>query len=420
MRTVEGPRCPQCRQRFDPRPRLALNTVLAELSHGARERDGRGGEDLRTHQGTVSGDQRCVRVLQREVLTALQTTELLLQHLLHVIELKCSELQSGTGTTVQQGLQEQTQEQPPGQTQLQLTGQTRLQPPGQTQLRPPGPTQEQPPEQTQTHLGSPGRTQLEQRPPGQPHQENLLNLYTNHLNFNQSLNPSSYPPGFLTDISSAVSEFWQKLQPFVSEGRTSLPKPVPEPRPRTREELLQYSRSVHLDPNSANHRVLLSQGNTRATLLRDGQDYGRHRDRFTDCAQVLSTESLSGRSYLEVEWSGWGFYLALVSKTVPRSGEDSRFGSGDGSWALHCEKSGYELVHRGLGRSLSGPRSSRVAVFVDQAAGQLSFYSLTPHLHLLHTTSTGPSQPLALGVRLYSVGDYVNFCQLQEGAQVSG
>ncbi|KAJ0012116.1 hypothetical protein NQD34_013091 [Periophthalmus magnuspinnatus] len=47
----EGPCCPQCRQRFDPRPRLALNTVLAELSDRERENEGRrGGEREETER----------------------------------------------------------------------------------------------------------------------------------------------------------------------------------------------------------------------------------------------------------------------------------------------------------------------------------------------------------------------------------
>ncbi|XP_055084342.1 E3 ubiquitin/ISG15 ligase TRIM25-like [Periophthalmus magnuspinnatus] len=437
----EGPCCPQCRQRFDPRPRLALNTVLAELSDRERENEGRRGgrekklrggagrereerrgEDMRTtldvwtleertHQGTVSEDHRCEReeVLQREVLTALQTTEQLLQHLLCLIEPTSSKLQPGTQP--QPAGPTEPQHGPPGQTQPQQgpLEQTKPQgPSGQTQPGTISQLQQEHPGWTQSGTN----TQPQQGPLGQPHLDNLHRSYTNHLNYKQSLT-SLYPPGFLTNISSALSEFQQKLQSYISDEWTSLPQPVPTPLPRTREELLQYSRSICLDSNTANPRVRLSQGNTRAILSRDNQNYGQHWGRFTDFAQVLSEENLSGKSYVEVEWSGWGFYLALASKSVPRSGKDSRFGSGDRSWALHCEKTGYELVHRGLGHSLSGPRSSKVAVFLDQTAGQLSFYSLTPHLHLLHTTSTGPMQHLALGVHLYSVGDYVHFCQPQ-------
>uniref|UniRef100_A0A3P9BS27 RING-type domain-containing protein n=1 Tax=Maylandia zebra TaxID=106582 RepID=A0A3P9BS27_9CICH len=71
--------------------------------------------------------------------------------------------------------------------------------------------------------------------------------------------------------------------------------------PKTRAGFLKYSHEISLDPNTANRHLLLSEGNRKATIMRQKQSYSDHPDRFTGWLQVLSRESLTGRCYWEVE-----------------------------------------------------------------------------------------------------------------------
>ncbi|KAJ8355163.1 hypothetical protein AAFF_G00089620, partial [Aldrovandia affinis] len=69
--------------------------------------------------------------------------------------------------------------------------------------------------------------------------------------------------------------------------------------PRTREDFLQYSCQLTLNPNTV-HRVLrLSEGNREVTRVEQDQSYPDHPERFDSCAQVLCREGLSGHSYWE-------------------------------------------------------------------------------------------------------------------------
>ncbi|KAJ8355103.1 hypothetical protein AAFF_G00098040 [Aldrovandia affinis] len=85
--------------------------------------------------------------------------------------------------------------------------------------------------------------------------------------------------------------------------------------PRTREDFLQYSCQLTLDPNTAYRYLRLSEGNREVTCVREDQSYPDHPERFDRCAQVLCREGLSGRSYWEAEWGVWGLLL-LFCKTV--------------------------------------------------------------------------------------------------------
>uniref|UniRef100_A0A8C7CC18 Tripartite motif-containing protein 16-like n=1 Tax=Oncorhynchus kisutch TaxID=8019 RepID=A0A8C7CC18_ONCKI len=76
------------------------------------------------------------------------------------------------------------------------------------------------------------------------------------------------------------------------------------PEPKTREEFLEYSCQLTLDPNTAHKELRLSEGNRKVTWSDNDQLYPDHPDRFTTRPQVLCREGLSGACYWEVEWTG--------------------------------------------------------------------------------------------------------------------
>ncbi|XP_071370760.1 E3 ubiquitin/ISG15 ligase TRIM25-like isoform X1 [Centroberyx affinis] len=226
------------------------------------------------------------------------------------------------------------------------------------------------------------------------------------------------PLCYFEDVTAAVSEARDKLQgilteewPKISLTLTEVDVLLPQPEPKTRAEFLQYSHQITLDLNTAHTWLSLSDGNRKATCMRE--DKSSHPDRFTYCSQVLSRESLTGRCYWEVEWSGQGVSIAVTYKDISRTGNESRFGYNDKSWALDYYNNSCLFRHNNITTPIPCPLSSRVGVYLDHRAGILSFYSVSETMTLLHRVQTTYTQPLHPGFRLYYVGDTAELCKLK-------
>ncbi|XP_036938881.1 tripartite motif-containing protein 16-like [Acanthopagrus latus] len=230
------------------------------------------------------------------------------------------------------------------------------------------------------------------------------------------------PLKYFEDVTAAVSELRDKLQNVLRDTWTNISLTEtqvdvllsnPQPEPKTRAGFLRYSREITLDPNTANTHLLLSEGNRKATYSQH-QPYSDHPDRFTSYLQVLSTETLTGRCYWEVEWREGGVGVAVAYKNISRAGNESEFGRKDTSWLLYCYNNSYNFYHNKVRTPVSGPRSSRVGVYLDHSAGILSFYSVSDTMTLLHRVQTTFTQPLCAGLRcFYTHGDSAEFCKLK-------
>ena len=81
---------------------------------------------------------------------------------------------------------------------------------------------------------------------------------------------------------------------------------------------------------------------------------------------------------------------------------------------LQCEKDNFTLWFNNIETPVSGPRSSRVGVYLDHRAGILSFYSVSETMTLLHRVQTTFTQPLHAGVCLgWNIGDTAELCKLK-------
>ncbi|XP_076738511.1 tripartite motif-containing protein 16-like [Maylandia zebra] len=255
--------------------------------------------------------------------------------------------------------------------------------------------------------------ELEQLSHTEDHNQFLHN-YPSLSALSESTHSSSInirPLSYFEDVTAAVSETRDKLQDILREEWTNISLTVTEedvllspPEPKTRAGFLKYSCEITLDPNTTHTRLLLSEGNRKVTCM-EQQSYSDHPDRFTVWCQVLSRESLTGRCYWEVEWRG-GVGVAVAYKNISRAGWDYEcgFGYNDKSWALYCDTDSYRFLHNNVQTHLSGPRSSRVGVYLDHRAGILSFYSVSETMTLLHRVQTTFTQPLYAGLYLYRVG----------------
>ncbi|KAK6278303.1 hypothetical protein J4Q44_G00391820, partial [Coregonus suidteri] len=145
------------------------------------------------------------------------------------------------------------------------------------------------------------------------------------------------PLQYFGDVSKTVSELREKLEDVLKGEWTKISTTVNivdvvlPPEPKTREQFLQYSCQLTLDPNTAGTLLSLSEGNRKVTYTGQEQSYPDHPDRFTNALMVLCREGLSGRCYWEVEWSGDWVFTAVSYKDISRTETDGGFGENDKS-----------------------------------------------------------------------------------------
>ncbi len=147
-----------------------------------------------------------------------------------------------------------------------------------------------------------------------------------------------------------------------------------------------------------NKHLRLSENNRVITNTYTDQPYPDHPDRFDVC-QVLCRESVCGRCYWELQWSGVYVFISVSYKSISRKGGvECRFGYNDQSWSLWCCSSSYSFRHNNIETDLPVKSiSRRIGVFVDHRAGTLSFYSVSDTMSLIHTVQTTFTQHLYPG-----------------------
>uniref|UniRef100_A0A8C2BNL6 Tripartite motif-containing protein 16-like n=1 Tax=Cyprinus carpio TaxID=7962 RepID=A0A8C2BNL6_CYPCA len=240
-----------------------------------------------------------------------------------------------------------------------------------------------------------------------------------HIQFLQSFQSLSAPPKstdvnddpFNSLVSSdglreSVHQLSDKLEDFCKEELKKISDRVTFTNIVlwTRKDFLQYSHQLTLDLNTVNKYLRLSESNRVIAVTGTDQSYPDHPDRF-DVGQVLCRESVCGRCYWELEWSGdKGVRISVSYKSISRkgSGKECGFGSNDQSRSLFCSPSRYSFRHNNIKTDLPVESiSSRIGVFVDHSAGILSFYSVSDTMSLIHTVQTTFTQPLYPGFWVY-------------------
>uniref|UniRef100_A0A8C2BYS1 FinTRIM family, member 52, pseudogene n=1 Tax=Cyprinus carpio TaxID=7962 RepID=A0A8C2BYS1_CYPCA len=223
------------------------------------------------------------------------------------------------------------------------------------------------------------------------------------------------------DVRKSVSQLKEKLEDFCREeiekisGRVTYAEIIPTNEPKIREEFLQYYSKFTLDPNTVNEHLRLSVWNGVFNVPNVVQQYPDHPDRFDHFPQVLCRESVCGRCYWELEWSGDdGVDISVSYKSVSRKGgrNECVFGCNDHSWSLDCSALLYSFWHNDSYTDLPVPYGRRrIGVYVDHRAGTLSFYSVSDTMSLIHRVQTTFTHPLYPGFAVHS-GSTVKLCDL--------
>ncbi|XP_026080733.1 tripartite motif-containing protein 16-like isoform X1 [Carassius auratus] len=209
-------------------------------------------------------------------------------------------------------------------------------------------------------------------------------------------------------LRDKLKDFWKKELRNISD-RVTFTNFVP----RTNNDFLQYSHQLTLDPNTAHQRLYLSNRNRVITNTSIGQLYPDHPERFDYWLQVLCRESVCGRSYWEIEWSGvYGVYISVSYKSISRKGGGYNrwFGHNDQSWSLFCCPFRFSFIHNKIETDLPVVSSRRIGVYVDHSAGTLSFYGVSDTMRLIHTVQTTFTQPLYPGFWVYYDSTSVKLC----------
>ncbi|XP_068076345.1 uncharacterized protein [Danio rerio] len=156
-----------------------------------------------------------------------------------------------------------------------------------------------------------------------------------------------------------------------------------------------------LDPNTAHTQLILSEENREVKSVRENQPYPDHPDRFDDDLQVLCRESVCGRCYWEIDWSGDDVLISVSYKSIRRKrrGVECWFGFNAQSWSLLCSSSRFIFRHNNTHTDLPvKPLSRRIGVFVDHSAGTLIFYNIyRDTMSLIHSVQTTFTEPLCPG-----------------------
>ncbi|XP_073671021.1 E3 ubiquitin/ISG15 ligase TRIM25-like isoform X1 [Paramisgurnus dabryanus] len=256
-----------------------------------------------------------------------------------------------------------------------------------------------------------------------------LSQTKDHISFLQSFQSLSSSPGSsdnitvssllsFDDVMKSVTKLKEKMEDFYKEEIKKISEKVSfteiiTNEPKIRAEFLKYFRLFSLDPNTAHRRIRLSEENTAAACTETFQLYPDHPDRFDGWSQVLCRESLFGRCYWEIEWSGKGVFISVSYKSISRKGggHECRFGLNDQSWSLICSSSQCSFIHNNIKTNLPGV-SSKIGVYVDHSSGSLSFYSVSDTMTLIHRVNTTFTKPLYPGFGFNFYNSTVKLCDL--------
>ncbi|XP_054864515.1 E3 ubiquitin/ISG15 ligase TRIM25 isoform X2 [Amphiprion ocellaris] len=206
--------------------------------------------------------------------------------------------------------------------------------------------------------------------------------------------PTEVNPGLFLDLPTADTMNHTPAFPALREINIDS---IQAPEPSTREEFLQYSVNLTLDPNTAHRRLALSEGNTKATLQGAAQPYPDAPQRFDGWTQVMCQSPLyAQRCYWEVEWRGRGSSMGVAYGALSRKGSDARSGLGYNaqSWTLELSDTCCSAMHDNQKRDIAVTYSPRLGIYLDLSAGTLAFYSVADNMTHLHSFCANFTQPL--------------------------
>ncbi|KAL0165804.1 hypothetical protein M9458_037648, partial [Cirrhinus mrigala] len=140
---------------------------------------------------------------------------------------------------------------------------------------------------------------------------------------------------------------------------------------------------------------------TLVNYRRNPEPVPHHPERFEHQNQIMSREGLSSRHFFQLEWYGRLATIGMAYKDISRKGSSAAcsIGLNNKSWGISVGTPSAicKAYHGGVEMQLPDCSPWRVGVYLDWAAGTLSFYNTTyDKAELIHTFHAKFTQPLFL------------------------
>ncbi|XP_032065400.1 E3 ubiquitin/ISG15 ligase TRIM25-like isoform X2 [Thamnophis elegans] len=208
----------------------------------------------------------------------------------------------------------------------------------------------------------------------------------------------------LSDLKSQISMIGLCfINKILQKGITMVPYEL-LPTPADRKTLLKYYCVLNFDATTANEELFLFK--ETHSVLNMGillETYSKPIPGFNHWPQLLGTRSLcEGCHYWEAEISN-GWLCLGVAYSYRHKTEKScmlyLIGRNNYSWCLEWDSVNFSVWHNNIQTVLRGDYYKTIGVFLDYAAGSLTFYGITSSINIIYrflTTFTEPLYPAAM------------------------
>uniref|UniRef100_A0A8C4YLA1 E3 ubiquitin/ISG15 ligase TRIM25-like n=1 Tax=Gopherus evgoodei TaxID=1825980 RepID=A0A8C4YLA1_9SAUR len=167
--------------------------------------------------------------------------------------------------------------------------------------------------------------------------------------------------------------------------------------------------NLNFDPNTASEELLLFK--ETHSVLNMGilmESFFGSCQGFNHWPQVLCTRSLcEGCHYWEVEVSDSWVCLGATYSYMHKTGKSCIFyliGRNNTSWCLEWDSLKFSVWHNNIQTVVKGSYYKTIGVFLDYAAGSLTFYGVTNTMNLIYRFLTTFTEPLYPAVMVSSGG----------------
>uniref|UniRef100_A0A674JG65 E3 ubiquitin/ISG15 ligase TRIM25-like n=1 Tax=Terrapene triunguis TaxID=2587831 RepID=A0A674JG65_9SAUR len=167
--------------------------------------------------------------------------------------------------------------------------------------------------------------------------------------------------------------------------------------------------NLNFDPNTASEELLLFK--ETHSVLNMGilmESFFGSCQGFNHWPQVLCTRSLcEGCHYWEVEVSDSWICLGATYSYMHKTGKSCIFyliGRNNTSWCLEWDSLKFSVWHNNIQTVVKGSYYKTIGVFLDYAAGSLTFYGVTNTMNLIYRFLTTFTEPLYPAVMVSSGG----------------
>ncbi|KAK5611484.1 hypothetical protein CRENBAI_016055 [Crenichthys baileyi] len=149
--------------------------------------------------------------------------------------------------------------------------------------------------------------------------------------------------------------------------------------PLMKKLLKSYSSEVHLDPETAHPKLIISPKSDSVSYTDTCQNLPDLPGRFDFTLNVISMQGFSfGRHYWEIDVTGKTYWeLGVTYPSFPRKGtsEDCWLGRGDGSWCVEFFDGEYTAWHGGVPHQLPFTKHfCRIGILCSFPAGLVTFF----------------------------------------------